>query len=170
MEPVRIVDVPAAEAARLVPLNAVVQNPHADRRPDIFQSAPDPRDVAAYFADLLGSGRHFALVAEAAGAGDLGYALCEVLDTPADALGHARRRGVLHHIAVRPDARRRGVATALIDAAKARFLAAGAGEWTTSVHAWNEASLALMARAGLAVTILRLEGPLSPPPARHPKS
>ena len=49
---------------------------------------------------------------------------------------------------------------ALIDAAKARFLAAGAAEWTTSYHAFNEASAGLMRKAGLQVTIIRAEGRL----------
>jgi ribosomal protein S18 acetylase RimI-like enzyme len=155
----RIVLVGADAAARLVPLNAVVQALHAAERPDIFRIQTDAAAVAALFADLLARPGHFALIAEGE-AGDLGYAYCEILDTPDDALMNARRRGVLHHIATVPAARRQGVATALIDAAKARFRAAGAREWTTSYHAWNAASAVLMAKAGLRVTIIRAEGRL----------
>ena len=154
-----IVAVGPESAARLVPLNAVVQALHAAERPDIFKMRTDPAAVAALFGDLLARPGHFALIAQGKG-GDLGYAYCEILDTPDDALTRARRRGVLHHIATIPEARRQGVATALIDAAKARFLAAGAAEWTTSYHAFNEASAGLMRKAGLQVTILRAEGRL----------
>ena len=155
----RIVAVGPEAAARLVPLNGVVQALHAVERPGIFKWPTDAAAVAALFADLLARKGHFALIAEGDD-GDLGYAYCEILDTPDDALTLARRRGVLHHIATIPAARRQGVAAALIGAAKARFRDAGAREWTTSYHAFNAASAALMAKAGLQVTILRAEGRL----------
>ncbi len=97
----RIVAVGPDDAARLVPLNAVVQALHAAERPDIFKWPTDPAAVAALFGDLLARPGHFALIAEGDD-GDLGYAYCEVLDTPDDALTLARRRGVLHHIATVP--------------------------------------------------------------------
>lgn len=150
----------SASAGRLVPLNAVLQSLHAAERPDIFRPAPDPTEVERLFRDALAQDDHFALVAVDPSLGDIGYAYCEVLDTPQDALTHARRRGVLHHIAVLQAARRRGAASALIDQAKRRFLVAGAAEWTASYHVWNDASASLLRAAGLRPTIVRAEGRL----------
>jgi GNAT superfamily N-acetyltransferase len=156
----RIVSVGSEGAERLVPLNAIVQSLHADERPDVFRAATDADAVAALFRALLADSSHFALIAVSDDGEDQGYAFCEIARTSPDALTLGRRRGVLHHIATIPAVRRQGVAMALIAEAKARFRAAGATEWTTSYHAFNAASAALMAKAGLRVTILRAEAPL----------
>lgn len=156
----RIDEIMPDAAARLVPLNAIVQRLHAAERPDIFRPDPHPLDVEALFRDLLQRPTHFALVAVAEDGTDIGYALCEILDTAPDALTFARRRGVLHHIAVQPHARRQGVGLALIAASVERFRGGGAKEWTTSYHSFNTASAALMRKAGLTVTILRAEARL----------
>ena len=148
------------QAGRLVPLNAVVQSLHAERRPDIFRAAPASASVARLFHDLLERDSHFALIAMSEAGADLGYVFCEVLDTAEDALTHRRLRGVLHHVAVLPEARRQGVAIEMIRAAKREFRSAGAREWTASYHVWNDASAALMRRAGLEPTIIRAEGAL----------
>jgi ribosomal protein S18 acetylase RimI-like enzyme len=157
---VRIDVITSATAARLVPLNAVVQDLHAGHRPDIFRADTDAAQVERLFRDALERSDHFALVAVDPALGDLGYAYCEILDTPQDALTHARRRGVLHHIAVLPAARRQGVASALVAEVKRRFVVAGAAEWTASYHVWNDASSALLFGAGLVPTIIRAEGRL----------
>ncbi|MBI1219216.1 MAG: GNAT family N-acetyltransferase [Rhodobacteraceae bacterium] len=147
------------EAALLLPLNAVVQRLHAAHRPDIFPPEPDAAAVAAHFVETLARPGWFALLAEADGAA-IGYALCEVQRIEAHALHHARTRGFLHHVAVAETARRRGVASALLEAAKARFQAEGATVWATTYWAWNDASAALMAKAGLWPAIILADAPL----------
>ena len=142
----------ASEAALLVPLNAVVQRLHAAARPDVFHCDASEAEVAAYFAETLAREGWFALVTEVEGRA-VGYVLCEVQRVEANAMNRARVRGFLHHIAVAEDARRRGVAMALIEAAKARFRAEGATVWATTYWVWNAPSAALMAKAGLAQAI-----------------
>ncbi|OIQ76684.1 acetyltransferase (GNAT) family protein [mine drainage metagenome] len=142
----------ASEAALLVPLNAVMQRLHAAARPDVFHCDASEAEVAEYFAETLARVGWFALVAEVEGRA-VGYALCEVQRVEGNAMNRARVRGFLHHIAVAENARRRGVATALIEAAKARFRAEGATVWATTYWVWNEASVALMAKAGLTPAI-----------------
>jgi aminoglycoside 6'-N-acetyltransferase I len=156
----RIVSVGSEGAERLVPMNAIVQSLHAAERPDVFHAKTDSDAVAALFRTLLADPGHFALIAVSDDGVDRGYALCEITRTAPDALTLGRHRGVLHHIATMPAVRRQGVAMALIAEAKRRFRAAGATEWTTSYHAFNTASAALMRKAGLAVTVLRAEAPL----------
>jgi GNAT superfamily N-acetyltransferase len=142
----------ASEAALLVPLNAVVQRLHAAARPDVFHYDASEAEVAGYFAETLAREGWFALVTEVENCA-VGYALCEVQRVEANAMNRARVRGFLHHIAVAEDARRRGVAMALIEAAKARFRAEGATVWATTYWVWNAPSAALMAKAGLAPAI-----------------
>ena len=156
----RIVRVGSEEAGRLVPLNRIVQSLHAERRPDIFRQLTESHSVANLFADLLSQPGYFAFVAVSDEGRDVGYVLCELLDTASDALTHARRRGVLHHVAVSTDMRRQGVGLELVRAAKREFRSGQATEWTASYHVWNEASAALLKAAGLEPTIVRAEGAL----------
>ena len=148
-----------SEAALLVPLNAGMQRLHAARRPDIFPAEANAAAVTAHFAETLARPGWFALLAEADGA-VIGYALCEVQRIEAHALHHARTRGFLHHVAVAEAARRRGVGLALVQAVRARFLAEGSTVWATSYWAWNDASAALMAKAGLRPAIILADAPL----------
>lgn len=148
-----------SEAALLVPLNGIVQRLHADHRPDIFTPEPDAAAVEAHFAELLGRPGWFALVAENDGI-PIGYAFCEVQRIEAHTLHHARTRGFLHHVVVASAARRRGVGLALVEAAKARFRAEGATVWATTYWVWNEASVALMAKAGVRPAIVVADAPL----------
>lgn len=59
-----------------------------------------------------------------------------------------RERGVVSNVYVEPDARGRGVGSALLDAAEARLVAAGADEVTLEVMADNEAARRLYRRRG----------------------
>lgn len=157
----QITELDPAGAARLVPLNAVVHELHVAMRPDVFRAPPSEAAVAEHLAAVLARPGWFALLAGEAGE-DLGYALCELQRVEGDALTCPRVRGFLHHIAVVGGARRRGVASALIAAAKARFAAEGATVWATTYWAWNEASAALMAKAGLRPAIVLADAPLEP--------
>lgn len=139
--------VETGDGGRIAPLNAIVQDLHAAARPDLFRSGADPSEVAGYFASWLVRPGMTALIACAAGQ-DLGYLLFEVQDRPGDCLTKAEKRGILHHIAVIGTARRRGIGSALIAAMCGRLQAAGVRRWTTSYWTFNDASAALMAKAG----------------------
>jgi ribosomal protein S18 acetylase RimI-like enzyme len=155
---IRQIDV--SEAALLGPLNAVVQSLHVAARPDVFHADATAAEVTAYFAGTLAQPGWFALIAEDDAGQAVGYGLCEVQDVARNAMNVARKRGFLHHIAVIGPARRQGVASALIDAAKARFQAAGATVWATTYWQFNAASAGLMAKAGLRPAIVLADAPL----------
>lgn len=155
----KIVQIDGSEAARLVPLSAVVQALHAAERPDVFHKDAGPDAVAGWFADWLTGESRFALLAEVEGAA-VGYLLGEVQTVTETAMNRARVRGFVHHIAVAEDVRRQGVATALIEAAKARFRAADATIWATSYWTFNAASEALMCKLGARPAIILADGAL----------
>lgn len=71
-----------------------------------------------------------------------------------------RSTGFIEEVFVDPDARRQGIALALLDAAKAWLLGTGAAELLASIWWGNDASRALMAKAGLHASrvVVRGEG------------
>lgn len=144
-------------AAELVPLNILVQNLHATHCPEIYPADPDPDALASHLAAMMSRPGAFAL---AWGDPPMGYVLAEVQDIPGDPLRHAERRGMVHHLSVAPLARRQGVGLRLVEAAKARFRAAGATRWVVTYQSFNDASAALMAKAGAAPGLILGEGAL----------
>jgi len=95
----------------------------ADRRPGI----------AAY----LRRNRNLSFVAVAGGR-IIGAVLC----------GHDGRRGYLHHLAVGPEWRRRGIGRALVDAALARLAAAGIAKCNLFLYDHNAAGRAFWRQHG----------------------
>lgn len=150
----------AGESALLLPLHAELHHDHVSARPDVFHDRGSADARAAHLAGLLARPGWFALLAED-GKGPAGYLLGEVQNIEADAVQCARLRGFIHHIATRPDARRRGIATALLAAARTRFEAEGATIWAVTYWAWNQASAALMARAGFRPAVILADAPLA---------
>lgn len=69
----------------------------------------------------------------------VGYGFCEVYGD----------RGYIRHVVTAPDARRRGVGTALLREAARRFRAAGATRWELNVKRDNRAAIALYERCGM---------------------
>jgi GNAT superfamily N-acetyltransferase len=88
----------------------------------------------------------------------LGYALVEAQAVEASAVNHARRRGVLHHVCVDATWRGRGLGSALVEEAKAWLRAQGVARLGASYWTFNEASAALMRRAGLRPALIWAEG------------
>lgn len=104
-----------ADAATLAQLNAHVQAWHAAHYPDVFHPHPDPQALTAYFSDRLSDpGCTAFLMGEPATA----YALCQLQTREASIFSPAIRRLMIDHIAVAPQARRRGQGRALLDAAR----------------------------------------------------
>ncbi len=148
-----------SEAALLLPLHAALHDLHVAARPDVFHGRGAAADVAAHLAEQIARPGWFCLLAEAGGQA-LGYTLCERQEVTADALRCARVRGFVHHVAVAEGARRRGIGTALLAAAHARFLSEGATVWATTYWAWNGPSAALFAKAGLQPAIVLADATL----------
>ncbi len=61
---------------------------------------------------------------------------------------HDGRKGWINRLAVLPGHRRKGIATALVNAAEKRFAALGIGIFTCMIEDWNESSLVFFDRLG----------------------
>ncbi len=157
--PIALRPLAPGEAGLLLPLVEPLHHIHASCRPDVFHEAGGPAERQAELAEILARPGWFCLLAEDA-RGPAGYVLAELQVIEADAFRCGRRRGFVHHIATRADLRRQGIASALLAAAQDRFRAEGATVWATTYWAWNAASAALMAKAGLAPAIILADAPL----------
>jgi ribosomal protein S18 acetylase RimI-like enzyme len=103
-----------ADLDTLVRLNQVVQAVHAELYPDDFMAIADAQEIKALLAPKLAN----VAIAEIAGT-PVGYIWFDVQTRPASPFTPARRRLYVHHLAVAADARRRGVAAALMAHAEA---------------------------------------------------
>ena len=104
-----------ADAATLARLNAHVQAWHAAHYPEAFFPNPDPQALTAYFADRLSDPACTAfLMGDPASA----YALCQLHIRDTSIFSPGYRRLMIDHIAVAPEARRKGQGRALLDAAR----------------------------------------------------
>jgi ribosomal protein S18 acetylase RimI-like enzyme len=138
------IDIPA-----LVALNAGVQALHATLSPEVFKPAVDPVELADFLRGMLDQPAHRLLLAEVDGAA-AGYGWAEVQERPETPFALARRRLYLHHLAVGPAFRRRGIAGALLAHLEAEALALGLESVVLDAWATNDAAQAFFAAAGYA--------------------
>lgn len=104
------------DAATLARLNAHVQSWHAEHYPEAFFPDPDPLGLAAYFNERLSDPAcHAFLVGEP----PAGYALCALQVREQSVFSPPVRRLMVEHVAVAPEARRKGHGRALLQAARA---------------------------------------------------
>ncbi|HEY2717625.1 MAG TPA: GNAT family N-acetyltransferase [Solirubrobacterales bacterium] len=120
----------------------------------------------AEYVDWLSSGEGTMLAALPAGdpgAEPLGYAV--LLPNPAGATWELGDRvGEIESLAVAPAARDLGVGTALLDAAREHFRAAGIEWWSVAVVEANEGAARLYERAGFGPYYRHLLGRIGPEP------
>ena len=140
-----------SEIPRLLPLNAIVQSVHSAARPLNFRAELDldPQQVCAFFAEWLTRDTVEILIEEDVTGLALGYVMLEAQEIAQSTFNLPRRRGFVHHVAVLPEARRRGVASGLLAAGREWFLARGMTQWATSYWLFNEPSARLMIKHGL---------------------
>src|SRR5208282_6148765 len=93
----------------LIQLNRVVQSLHAALYPGDFTQEVDPSAVRTFFAARLASPKSAIVIAEADRV-PVGYVWLEVQVRPETPFTPRRPRIYVHHIAVAPEARRRGIA------------------------------------------------------------
>lgn len=104
-----------ADAPTLARLNAHVQSWHAAHYPEAFFPNPDAEALSAWFTDRLADP---ACTAFLAGDPATGYALCQLQTREPSIFSPGYRRLMVDHIAVAPEARRRGQGRALLQAAR----------------------------------------------------
>lgn len=145
---------PASEADldALVRLNDAVQSLHAKLYPDKFKQRPDPSALRAFFAPRLPAIALAEIDGEA-----VGYVWREAQSRPETPFSPARPRLYVHHVAVAPRARRRGVGSALMryveqDAARQGLSEIALGVWTQ-----NRDALAFFRARGFAETTATLQ-------------
>ena len=147
----------AAEAARLVPFFRIVQALHAAARADRFRESADPARETAFFEQWLARPDVHARIAISDGS-DCGYVLYEFCRHDGGVVSHPRKHVFLHHIAVAPAHRRRGVGRALVARLKDHAREQGIAEMTSSHWAFNAAAAAFMAAIGLTPEVIRVGG------------
>jgi GNAT superfamily N-acetyltransferase len=103
------------DAATIARLNAHVQGWHAQQYPEAFFPDPDTGALTAWFANRLADPACTVLLI---GEPPLGYALCQLQIREASVFSPAISRLMVDHIAVAPEARRKGHGRALLGAAR----------------------------------------------------
>jgi ribosomal protein S18 acetylase RimI-like enzyme len=149
VSPVAIRPAVDADIPALVALNAGVQALHAALSPEIFKPVVDPAELAAFLRGTLEWPGHRLLLASIEGAA-AGYGWAEAQDRPETPFALARRRLYLHHLAVDPAFRRRGIAGALVAALEAEAKALGLETVVLDAWAANAGAQAFFAAAGYA--------------------
>ena len=145
-----------ADLDTLARLNQIVQSVHAELYPDDFHATADVNGVKALFAPRLAN----IAIAEIDGEA-VGYIWCEVQTRPESPFTPAFRRLYVHHLSVLPDARRRGVAAALMAHADAHAEGEELDEIALSHWAANTSAQQFFAAQGFAPYQLLLRKKLS---------
>lgn len=136
---------------RMRALNAVFGRAFAD--PDTYGAAP-PMD--AYLTRWLGQAHVFALVAEIDGAVVGGLVAYEL-----QKFEQARSEVYLYDLAVAQEHRRRGIATALIEALKSQAAAQGAYVVMVQADYGDDPAVALYEKLGTREDVMHFDMPIS---------
>ncbi|WP_259998189.1 hypothetical protein [Leisingera sp. M523] len=96
----KIIEIPAVEADRLLPLLQDLHALHAAHQPERHTPAPDSTGLAAWLQEWLREETIFALAAESPQGALLGYLIYELQNRPALPIRAAETRAMLHHISV----------------------------------------------------------------------
>lgn len=140
-----------ADLDTLVRLNQVVQDVHAELYPKDFVATVDADGLKAFLRPLLAE----VAIAEL-GSAPVGYIWFEVQARPASPFSPATRRLYVHHLSVVPEARRQGVAAALMSHAEAHAESQQLDEIALSHWAANSGAHRFFAAQGFAPYLLLL--------------
>jgi ribosomal protein S18 acetylase RimI-like enzyme len=145
------------DVATLATLNGIVHNAHAQHRPDLFVSAPDPDALEAQLGSQLKDPNVTFLIAETTDGQPVGYAMARLVTRHASALTVPDLVISLQQIAVHPSASRSGVGSALLEEVRELGRAAGCRRLVTEVWDFNEGAYAFYRTAGLRPTTRMLD-------------
>jgi GNAT superfamily N-acetyltransferase len=141
----------------VVKLGITIQELHAEGLPEVFVTA-DGQALTEFFREVLTS-ESFVLVAEA-GNDMVGYILADHIERDASPFKHASSLLYVHHIAVRPDAQKRGVGKQLMDAAVELGRTLGATAVRLDSWSFNSDAHAFFTNHGFAPINIVFERPL----------
>lgn len=113
-----------ADVDCIVSLNRDVQQLHAELEPSFFKSHINRKDITSFFAEKIAMPEHHFRLAHGEGDPD-GYLWFEVQERPETPLTFSRKRIYIHHLSVRTEVRRNGIASALLGHVEAEVLARG---------------------------------------------
>jgi GNAT superfamily N-acetyltransferase len=162
-------DVPA-----VLPMVRAICDLHARHDPERFRVLPDVIErYARWLPERASDPRSVFLVAldPALRPGPVGFTVCTI--EPEVPIFWVPECGWIHDLWVEPQARRRGLAVALVQAAAERFRALGVRQLRLHTASFNDAARATFARAGFRPCVVEMLRPLEPPapgpgPILHP--
>jgi ribosomal protein S18 acetylase RimI-like enzyme len=144
-----------SDAATVAALNYDVQKIHADAHPWRFKQPSQYSFTTAEAEALLADPTHFAFLAIHDGM-PVGYIVAEIARRAETPRHHPHEMIYVHQLSVRPDARRKGVGRALLDATKAKGRSIGIDTLALDVWAFNEAAIEFFKGYGLAPFNVRM--------------
>ncbi|KAE9627647.1 GNAT family N-acetyltransferase [Parasedimentitalea maritima] len=145
----KIIDIPASDAARLVPLLQGLHELHVTHQPKRHLTNPCANELESWLGEWLAGEGMVALGAESPQGSLLGYLIYQIEHREALPVRDAETRAVLHHIAVQEAWQRMGMGKALMSEMKTRVSAQNVKVISTSYAPFNAASAALMSGMGL---------------------
>ena len=111
-----------------------VQRLHAEHHPQLFKMPHSDGFATAFFDEMLAAPEMTIYIAEEE-ARPLGYILCRIFDRPENVFTFENRFLFIDQISVRPEARRKGVATSLLQ--QAEILAKELGLSKLQLDSWD---------------------------------
>ena len=136
-----------ADLDDLISLNAVVQRLHVESEPTHFKSDIHVDDVRAFFSTLLISDHNFVQIAQWNDS-STGYIWFEWENRQSTPFTLPVSRLYIHHIVVREDTRRFGVASALLDGVEREARARGIAQIVLDTWAFNKDAQACVEKLG----------------------
>ncbi|MEP2715464.1 GNAT family N-acetyltransferase [Pseudophaeobacter sp.] len=145
----KIRDLPASEATRLIPLLQDLHALHVDHHPERYRASPTDAELSSWLEAWLREKSITALIAESPQGALLGYTLFEIETRPALPVKLAETRLIVHHIAVSQAFRRMGVGLALLNEVKRQASIQAITTIATTYAPFNTASARLFQSIGL---------------------
>jgi ribosomal protein S18 acetylase RimI-like enzyme len=145
--PINIRQATPDDAELISSLNVDVQAIHAAALPERFKRPGPASFTAAETRGLLAKADNLVFLAFTHSA-PAGYTYAEIIRRPETSLTYAYQMIHVHHISVKPEHRRRGVGSALLDAVRLSASSLDIAQLTVDVWSFNDAARTFFHRHG----------------------